>query len=135
MPESPAFFIPGVAPETEEAVYAQLAQICRSGVPDFDRRLYSITYVHDGVQWTTTVGKQLKGIGSKIIRRRGKRVEQTASHSDFATVLAIFPGVPYTVFTDGFRTLWANPFYAGEPRHATYFSPKTRVAGRVSDKV
>ena len=55
------------------------------------------------------------------------RGQQTMTrHSDFATVLAIFPGVPYRVVIDAppfgnSRSTWVNPFMAGEPKRTTLF--------------
>jgi hypothetical protein len=86
------------------------------------RGIYSITYMHDGVEWTATVGETLRGKGYRIVRRRGQKMQIETSHGDTATVRAIFAGVPYMVVTDGFRTQWANSFLAGEPRHVRYFS-------------
>ena len=111
MPEAPVFFLPDSTPDSEEVGYARLAALCGSAVPSPDKRIYSITYSHDGIEWTATVGKSLSGTSRKIVRRRGQRVEQTKSHSDPATVRAIFAGVPYMVVTDGVRTQWANPFF------------------------
>jgi hypothetical protein len=128
MAEAPVFFLPGATPDTEETLYAQFAKLCRSAVPSFDRRIYSITYMHDAVEWTATVGEPLSGTGRKTVRRRGQKIEQTTSHGDPATVRAIFAGVPYMVVTDGFRTRWANPFLAGKPHHVTHFSPSKTVS-------
>jgi hypothetical protein len=127
------FFVPGVSPETEEEVYAHLAKACQRPVPAVERRVYSITYVHDGIEWIATVGETLSGTGRRTVRRGGKKVEQSTSHSDPATVQAIFAGVPYMVFTNGFRTAWANPFLAGEPRNVRYFEPKVRMVGSASE--
>ena len=128
MPEAPMFFLPGAKPGSEEETYANLAGVCRADVPDPDKRIYSIEYVHDGVDWTATVGETLQGVERRTVRRKGQRTETTTSHGDSATVRAIFAGIPYTVVTDGDRTRWANPFLAGEPRRVTYFSPTTRKA-------
>ena len=130
MAGAPVFFLPGTTSDKEDALYAQFAKMCRSAVPSFDKRIYSITYMHDGVEWTATVGESLRGTGRKTVRRRGQKIEQTTSHSDPATVRAIFAGVPYMVVTDGFQTRWANPFLAGKPQYVTYFSPsKTASTG------
>jgi hypothetical protein len=127
------FFVPGVPPETEEEVYAHFASVCKRPVPAVEHRVYSITYGHDGIEWTVTVGETLTGRGRRTVRRGGKKVEQSTSHSDPATVRAIFAGVPYLVVTDGVHTRFANPFMAGEPRNVRYFGPKVRTAGSVSE--
>lgn len=123
MTESPNFFVPGTEPGTEEAVYAELAKSCGATIADPDKRVYSITFMRDGVEWTATVGELLHGIGRKRVGRRGTKNEQQISHSDPATVRAIFAGVPYQVKTDGVRTQWANPFLAGQPVRVRHFSP------------
>jgi hypothetical protein len=99
-------------------------EACRSSVPSFDKRIYSVNYVHDGVEWTATVGETLRGVGRKTVRRREQKFEGSTSHSDPATVRAIF-GVTdklVTVMTDGhLRTQWGLIFHC-EPRHVTFFS-------------
>lgn len=127
----PVFFVPtinGVASDEQENAYARFAHLCRCAVPAPGRRIFSITYRHDGVQWTATVGETLHGISTRTKRVRGTIVNQDMSHSDPAMVLAIFPGPPcYRVVTDsgrsaGSRTGWENPFLAGEPDEVVYFS-------------
>ena len=56
MPNAPPFFVPAATPDEQESVYADMAADCNRAVPDPDRRIYSITYVHDGAEWTATVG-------------------------------------------------------------------------------
>lgn len=124
---APTFFLPGAKPGSEEETYAELARVCRASVPEPDKRIYSIEYAHDGVEWTATVGETLQGVERRTVRRKGQRTERTTSHGDSATVRAIFTGIPYMVVTDGYRTRWANPFLAGEPRRVTYFSPPART--------
>ena len=131
MTESPAFFlpvIPGVATPDAEAEYARLAEACGSPVPPIGQRIYSISCVHDGERWTATVGQRLKGTRHKIIRHRKTKttLEYDIPLDDCAVVVAIFPGVPYRVVTDsgrtnGGRSHWENPFFAGNPG-VTYFS-------------
>ncbi len=114
MPDAPDFFVPDVKPEDQERAYADLARRCNSNVPEPGRRVFSITYNHDGEEWTATVGKALRGI------KRARHL------SDPATVRAIFPGDPFFVVTDegdprsrGSR--WVNPFMAGKPTSIIYF--------------
>ena len=133
MLQGPPFFVPGSKPGKDEELYAYLAASCNSGVPSHDARIFSIQFLHDGIEWRATVGETLTGTSRSTRRGRGQNIERTLSHGDSATVLAIFAGVPYMVVTDGFRTRWANPFLAGQPRSVVYFSTvKTRAAGETA---
>lgn len=128
MLDAPKFFVPGASSDDQEQVYVELARWCRGIVPPLGNRVYSITYVHDGEEWTATVGQALRGVRRKTCRSRGVRSDQTIHLNDPATVLAIFPGTPYMVVTNhriagGVVSAWENPFMAGEPRSITYFSP------------
>jgi len=121
--EVPPFFVPTALPEKQEEVYADFAQWCRRAVPPQGKRIYSITYYHDGDEWTATVGETLKGT-----RQRTSRLGSVsqARLRDPATVLAIFPGDPYLVVTDsrfspGVVSRWGNPFMAGRPVSVTHF--------------
>ena len=91
-----------------------------------ERRIYSITFVHDGEEWTATVGEQLRGIKHRVTRSKGQQLERTTPISDAAMVLAIFPGAPYIVVTDkGINqkySKWENPFMAGSPVTVKYFA-------------
>jgi hypothetical protein len=128
MEKPPAFFVPAATPENQESVYAEFAkQAGRSALPVIDR-IYSITYRHDGEEWTATVGEKLKGVGYKTSRVKGEKIEKEFGLSDPAVVLAIFPGNPYIVITNhriprNVGSRWENPFMAGVPRSVTYFSP------------
>lgn len=130
MPEARAFFVPpehpGFTLEQQEAAYAEFAAMCHHSVPEPDKRIYSITYRHDGEEWTATVGETLRGVRYKTVRSRGQKIEQRTSVSDLATVLAIFPGDPFFVVTSSrlwgnVRSAWENPFMAGHPTSITYF--------------
>lgn len=107
------FFVPEIEPDAQEAAYADLAKFCEHVVPD--KRVYSITFMHDSEEWTATVGESLRGV-----RTKGK---QKLMLSDPATVLAIFPGYPFKVVTNAWavRSAWENPFLAGNPTSITYF--------------
>lgn len=128
MAEAPQFFVPAATPDNQESVYADFARWCGCPVPSLERRIYSITYVHDGEEWTATVGESLRGRRFRTTRSRGVKVEREQPVSDPAIVLAIFPGVPYMVVTNhriGGRNVgsaWENPFLAGQPKSVTYFS-------------
>jgi hypothetical protein len=118
----PTFFLPSVPPEDHEKVYADLAQMVGRDVPPHRQRICSITFIHDGVEWTATVGRTMTGISHRTTRSRGKEVTKPTHHSDGATVMAIFMGNPYVVWTDGHQTRWENPFWAGRPTEASFFS-------------
>jgi hypothetical protein len=128
MTEAPQFFVPAAKPDDQESVYAEFAKWCRRAVPGPERRIYSITFVHDGEEWTATVGESLRGKRLRSTRSRGVKVEHEQPVSDPAVVLAIFEGLPYMVVTNhrlGGRNVgsaWENPFLAGQPKSVTYFS-------------
>lgn len=130
MTEAPAFFVPTSAIDTpidEEALYTGLAARCGLRPLSPDQRIYSVRYVHDGEEWTATVGETLHGIRRRTRGRGRQKTEYTVPVSDAAVVLAIFPGVPYIVMTnkglkEGVYSAWENPFYAGQPKAVTYFS-------------
>ena len=114
------------SPENEDKVYADLAKWRRAGVPEPSARVYSITYLHDGDEWTATVGEQLRGIRMKTSRLRGTNVERSIRIANPAIVLAIFQGVPYTVVTNHriaghVCSRWEHPFMPGQPTCALKF--------------
>lgn len=121
------FFVPLVRDSNEaEAAYAQLADSCNVTVPAPHERIYRITFVADGGEWTATVGEKLVGTRAKRQGSGRPAREVKIPLTDEATVLAIFPGTPFLVVTDA-RPLgdhvskWVNPFMAGQPRSVTYF--------------
>ncbi len=125
--EAPQFFVPEVTPDNQESVYVEFASWCGRAVPSLERRTYSIIFVHDGEEWTATVGESLRGKRFHTTRSRGMKIERERPVSDLAVVLAIFPGIPYMVVTNhriggNVGSAWENPFLAGEPKSITYFS-------------
>lgn len=119
------FFLPFVEPHEQEKAYSALAERAGRSIPSNDSRIYSITYRHDGEEWTATVGKQLHGHTIADPRARAKKRRTERPVGDFAIVLAIFPGVPFLVFTDSgnskrSRSAWKNPFMA-RPTSVKYF--------------
>src|SRR4051812_15921217 len=87
------FFVPTATAENQEQVFADFARWCGSPVLDPKERVYSITYDHDGVHWTATVGEPLRGWKLHTYKPRGKkREEHKVPVEDPAVVLAIFPG-------------------------------------------
>jgi len=127
MTDAPTFFVPAATPDNQESVYSGFAEWCHRPVPKPTERIYSITYIHDGEEWTATVGEALRGVRHRITRSHGKKLEQTIPLSDPAVVLAIFPGVPFMVVTNhhlvgNIGSAWENPFLAGQPKTVIYFS-------------
>ena len=98
-------------------------------VPPLEERVYSITFSHSGEDWIATVGEQLRGIGYRSSRSRQKSTERTIALRDSAVVLAIFPGTPFTVFTNKEKgsvgSAWHNPFRVEKPASVTRFSMLT----------
>lgn len=128
----PKFFVPGATSGDQEELYATYARWCSRPVPAAMERVYSITFVHDGDEWTATVGQPLSGMERSKKRRRDNPAGRTLFLSDAAHVLAIFPGHPYLVVTN-YRNRSAcafdlgEPFMAGRPTSVTYILMK---AGR-----
>lgn len=125
--EIPTFFVPDTTLDTQDAIYAHYAAWCVRTVPAFDTRIYSIVFVHDGQEWTATVGETLHGVHYNAITSRSKRIDRSRPVGDPAVVLAIFPGAPFMVVTNhridvSVRSAWENPFLAGEPKSVTYFT-------------
>ena len=56
----PAFFLPRCSHESQEDVYARIAERCDREVPPIRRRIYSIVFEHDDIVWTATVGEHLR---------------------------------------------------------------------------
>lgn len=128
MSKAPQFFVPAAtSSEQAESVYADLAVLCHKSVPSMERRIYSITYTHNGEEWTATVGERLSGTKYRTTGSGSKRREVATLVSDPAIVLAIFPGEPYFVVTNhrlagNIRSAWENPFMAGRPESVTHFA-------------
>ena len=127
MNQVPTFFVPAATPETQESVYVGFAEWCKCSLPKLEHRVYSITYIHDGEEWTATVGGHLHGIRRRTSRSRGKTIEGIIRLSDPALVLAIFPGEPFMVVTNhriagNVGSAWENPFFAGQPTSVACFT-------------
>ncbi len=135
MAERPTFFVPNSKAGKEEELYARYAKVCNASVPALDTRIYSVGFRHDGVEWIATVGETLIGTGIRTVGRGRQKREYPTSHSDPATVQAIFAGSPtYMAVTDGFRTRWANPFLIGEPHYISYFPTETARAATSAEE-
>lgn len=118
-PTMPAFFLPHCPPESEEGAYADIAQGCNREVPPIGRRIYSISFEHDGILWIATVGEHLRG--RKYVKVKDKEnVEWQIG--DPALILAIFPRVPYCIVTlSNGKSHFGQIFYA-TPRGVELFS-------------
>ena len=119
MKSAPQFFVPDVPDESNESAWYQiLAAFAQQPVPPERERVYSISYTHNGEEWTSTVGETSRGFRQRTIGRGAKKREAIDRLADPAKVLAIFPGNPYFVVTDKdlvsrVRSDWANPFMMG----------------------
>ena len=127
MSTAPQFFVPASTPESQEEVYAQMAQSYRAEPLPMAERIYSISFEHDGDHWTATIGESLRGLRRRTSGRGSQRREIEEKLADPAIVLAIFSGNPYLVLTDGRPvtakvSAWANPFMAGRPSSVRLFS-------------
>jgi hypothetical protein len=124
-----AFFVPRASDaEQAERLYAAFAEF--AGVePAVPReRVRSITFSQDGAEWVAEVGAELRGRRTTRQLRRGELIERTEELSSTSRVLAVYPGVPFTVVTDAApitsaASEWANPFSA-EPDGVTLFDPR-----------
>jgi hypothetical protein len=106
----PTFFLPQCPPESEEAVYAQIAESCVRQVPPIGSRIYSISFEHDSIIWTATVGEHLRGRKPVKVGNKGT-VEWNIG--DPALILAIFPRVPFCVMTySNGKSHFGQIFYA-----------------------
>ncbi|HEX8643339.1 MAG TPA: hypothetical protein VF702_05430 [Allosphingosinicella sp.] len=116
------FFVPGVDAENQERVYEELAALANVATPVRKDRVYSITWRHDGVEWTATVGEQLRG-SQTITKGRGRLQRMiTIPRSSSDTVLAIFRGLPFVIVHDNQTRTWNLPIYAGNPSRIVPFS-------------
>lgn len=114
-------------PDGPEALHAMLAAGASCATPAPDRRIESMNFVHNGVEWTATVGRPLRGVKTVKRRRQGRAVDVREPHPDSASVVAIFAGSPYMVWTNTVPlgtspSAWVNPFMAtNHPTHLVYF--------------
>lgn len=112
------FFIPNISTEEAEKAYANYATLAGGTPQSQGERIRSISWrPRTDELWTAEVGKKLSGKKDVVKGRGATRREYTEALHDGATVLAIFPGVPYRVVTDKtinpkVRSAWENPFLA-----------------------
>jgi len=123
MAKIPPFFLPDVAPDSQELSYSEFARWSQRPAPSLAERVYSVTWTHNGEDWTATVGERLRGTK----RRRARNgAEHTEYLTDPAMVLAILPGNPSLVFTNAnndVRSAWSNPINIGRSKSIVLFAP------------
>lgn len=117
----PAFFVPFVKPDNQEAAYADMAKFAGIAPRPEGNRIYSMTWRHDGVVWTATVGEMLTGVETVAIGRGRDRRYREVPRSTADTVMAIFPGAPGLIFHDDKGRRWANPILTGEAQENVRF--------------
>lgn len=117
----PAFFVPFKEPHEADAAFDSLAKSAgfEATLPRA-KRIHLLRFAHNGEMWTAEVGKRLHGRRQGEILIAGKPVRRECETSDAAVVLAIFPGSPYVVITDGGRaecrlSRWSHQFTVGRP--------------------
>lgn len=111
------FFVPGVDdPEQAERAYAEMAEACGRSVPPPEKRIYSLSYEHDGKEYRATVGKRRE---VTVYARTGRRVDydpaKTNVYQKGRVIHAIFAGDPtYRILEGGKgRSEFANPTEVG----------------------
>lgn len=110
----PEFFVPLVEPDNQEAAYQDMAKFAGAAPRAAGNRIYSMTWRHDGVVWTATVGETLTGVETVTIGRGRDRKYREVPRSTNDTVMAIFPGAPGLIVHDDKSKRWANPILTGE---------------------
>lgn len=118
----PDFFVPMVAADEQEEAYKELAHFVGSQPHAPDKRIYSMTWKHKGVEWTATVGETLRGTELKQIGKGQNSTYREVPRSTSDTVLAIFADVPYKIVHDNKSRVWNVPIYAGEPSRVIDFT-------------
>jgi hypothetical protein len=94
------FFVPDAEPSGCEATYAALAEVAGVAVPAPGKRIQSITFRQDGIDWVAEVGQSIRGQETERRRRKAGTVGVRECYEDTAIVLAIFPGDPIRIVTD-----------------------------------
>lgn len=123
-----AFFVPpeGFKPDTtDEQRYEVVAQLAERAPRPHGQRVESITFRSDGETWTATVGEELRGTRTTMVRRGGRQVEHTERLYGRSRVLGIFDGSPAVVVLDKAlglsRSEWEPVFFAGSPSAVRFF--------------
>src|ERR1700682_8666 len=98
MDRIPISFVVAKAPDTQEPDYREISgQVLCSG-PILDRRIYSISFKHNGSRWNATVGQPMTG-SRPILRGRKQESDGFKRLSDTAIVRSIF--APHSSYTNG----------------------------------
>jgi hypothetical protein len=128
--KSPAFFVPGCTPEEQETAFAAMANDLPDAmpVPEPGKRIYAISFQHDGDMWSAKVGESMKG--RRPVWKGRKKTETVVPIEDPAIVVAIYPAYRdnlFWLYHDGGlgsrqRSKWALPFMAGQAGILDYFS-------------
>jgi hypothetical protein len=112
----PTFMVPGAA--EPESAWEELRQSSERimGRSYSTRKVYSITFEHDGVEYKATVGQPRQAVEYPRTRGRRDYNRPPRRYASGNTVMAIFEGDPFLVwevFTAERRSEWANPALVG----------------------
>lgn len=113
--------MPRADPVDAERYLGELASFVGRPAPSADNRYQSVTFAHNGEQWTAEVGHELRGEHRVARRRRQGQIEVVTRLQDPAMVLAIFPDSRLWLVVTSARPItsmksaWENPFIIGEP--------------------
>lgn len=118
----PAFFVPFVEPEDQEAAYQEIAALVGAAARPLENRIYSMTWRHDGETWTATVGETLRGVATVTSGRGREKRYREVPRSSSDTVLAIFPGHPGLIAHDNKSKYWNFPILTGEAQAIVKFN-------------
>ncbi len=119
------FFVPGAEGEEAEAMWQRLHAASEEfmGRPVPNDRIYSITFNHDGVEYTATVGERRRATKYRRTRSGHKDLSRPPqTYRDGNEVQAIFAGDPYLVWeVPAPASAWNNPAMAGRPKNVVAF--------------
>lgn len=117
------FFVPYYEADKYEEGCQQMAAVADAAPLPLDDRIYSMTWRHDGVVWTATVGQTLRGLELVTVGRGRARREREVARSTNDIVLAIFPGEPGRIVHDNKSRVWNLPIHTGQAIQTTKFQP------------
>ncbi len=115
------FFMPLIEPEKQEDAYQELARHFNVVAREPADRIRAISWKHNGVTWTATVGEQLRGTEDKKIGRGRAATYREVPHHSNDTVIVIFEGAPFQIVHDNKSRVWNVPIYAGTPSQVIRF--------------
>lgn len=109
------FFVPGETEADAEVVYEMLARRCGlDEIPPLGQRVYTISFVHDGVEYVARVGERRDA--TKWRRTRAGRPDTSRPPQRYGSgeiVVAIYEGNPSYVWQEFKASVWANPQLVG----------------------